>query len=65
MYVDIMTGKKLSSIQVTNIPIGQFVHLQEGWDWCKGPATSFALLENMKIWCKIQEIINPLNQHEW
>ena len=41
--------------------MGQFVHPvkreRKGLFW---PAASFTLLENMKIWCKIQVIINPL-----
>ena len=28
------------------------------------PDTSFFLLENMKIWCKIQVMINPQKMHE-
>ena len=34
----------------------------EGWNRYFSPASCFTLLENMKIWCKIQVIIYPLFQ---
>ena len=61
IYVDIWTGEKLSSIQV-----GQFFN-PGGGEGRRGeslfqPATSFTLLEIMKIWCNIHVMIDPFLQ---
>ncbi len=69
MYVDIVTGEKLLSIQVANMKLVYLSVRSSIRRGCKGdekgeslfqPAAYFFLIENMKIWCKIQVIIYPL-----
>ena len=68
MQLDIMTGENCRqfSLLTRKTFIGQFVH-PVGGDGVKGEsllqlAACFTLLENVKIWCKIQVIIYPLSK---
>ena len=59
IYADIMTVKFLS-IQIAVYPVTYWsvrLSCRSGGDG--EIATTFTLLENTKIWCKIQVIINP------
>ncbi len=57
-----MTGEKLSSFRLLFLLsfIGQFVYPVEGERGWGDRFLVRSLLENMKVWCKIQVIINPL-----